>query len=234
MSILDTTLALALLSLIAYLFWFQRCRGVYTKTDNRSKFIIAFYFISVAVSGINWTLFLLFQSVYDHFQVERVVEFVDLLTVELAVLNLIVIVFEMQSLKIMLTARDKQENDRKQKINSIMKYFILITSFLSIVGSLVLIFRKFDDETGLLVISAEDNLYIWIMYIGRNVFFVGISVLFLVLFKFFFLIKKAKLAKEGKQFISQQKFNTIYIVFLVALNTLAFIVRGISPMTNRP
>jgi uncharacterized membrane protein len=42
-----------------------------------------------------------------------VVEFVDLLTVELAVLNLIVIVFEMQGLKIMLTSRDKQENDSK-------------------------------------------------------------------------------------------------------------------------
>jgi uncharacterized membrane protein len=38
---------------------------------------------------------------------ERVVEFVDLLTVELATLNLVVIVFEMQSLKIMLSARDK-------------------------------------------------------------------------------------------------------------------------------
>ncbi len=95
MSILDTTIAVAFFILIAYLFWFQSCRGVYTKTDNRSKFIIGFYFTSVAVSGINWTLFVSLQTVYDNFKVERLVEFVDLLTVELAVLNLIVIVFEM-------------------------------------------------------------------------------------------------------------------------------------------
>ena len=142
MSILDTTIAVVFFILIAYLFWFQSCRGVYTKTDNRSKFIIAFYFTSVAVSGINWTLFVSLQTVYDNFKVERLVEFVDLLTVELAVLNLIVIVFEMQSLKIMLTSRDKHENDHKQKINSILKYSILITSFVSIVVSLVMIFYK--------------------------------------------------------------------------------------------
>jgi Ni/Fe-hydrogenase subunit HybB-like protein len=120
--------------------------------------------------------------------------------VELAVLNLIVIVFEMQSMKIMLTSRDKNENDRKQKINSILKYTILITSFISIVVSLVLIFYKKEDARGFLNVSEENNMYIWIMYIFRNVLFVGIAVLFLRLFKFFFIIKKAKLAKEGKQF----------------------------------
>jgi hypothetical protein len=202
MSIMDTTITICFLSLIAYLFWFQRCRGVYTKTDNRSKFIIAFYFISVAVSGINWTLFLVLQNYYDLLQVERVVEFVDLLAVELAVLNLIVIVFEMQSLKIMLTSRDKKENDRKQKNNSILKYLILITSFVAIVVSLAMIFKKYDDKTGTLDISEEDNMYIWILYVFRNTVFVGIAVLFLTLFKFFFIIKKAKLAKEGKQFTS--------------------------------
>lgn len=198
MSILDTTIAVVFFILIAYLFWFQSCRGVYTKTDNRSKFIIAFYFTSVAVSGINWTLFTSLQTVYDNFKVERLVEFVDLLTVELAVLNLIVIVFEMQSLKIMLTSRDKNENDRKQKINSILKYLILITSFVSIVVSLVMIFYKGEDSRGYLVVSEENNMYIWIMYIFRNILFVGIAVLFLRLFKFFFIIKRAKLAKEGK------------------------------------
>jgi hypothetical protein len=199
---MDTTITICFLSLIAYLFWFQRCRGVYTKTDNRSKFIIAFYFISVAVSGINWTLFIVLQNYYDLLQVERVVEFVDLLAVELAVLNLIVIVFEMQSLKIMLTSRDKQENDRKQKNNSILKYLILITSFVAIVVSLAMIFKKYDDKTNTLDISEEDNMYIWILYVFRNTVFVGIAVLFLTLFKFFFIIKKAKLAKEGKQFTS--------------------------------
>ena len=158
----------------------------------------------------------------------------DLLTVELAVFNLIVIVFEMQSMKIMLTSRDKQENDRKQKINSILKYFVLITSFISIVVSLIMIFQKYDNQTGFLIISEEDNLYIWIMYIYRNTLFIGISFLFLRLFKFFFIIKKAKLAKEGKQFTAQQKFNTIFVIFLVALNTIAFVMRAISPMTNRP
>jgi len=198
MSILDTTIAVFFFILLAYLFWFQSCRGVYTKTDNRSKFIISFYFISVSLSGINWTLFLSLQTVYDDFKVERLVEFVDLLTVELAVLILIVIVFEMQSLKIMLTSRDKHENDSKQKFNSILKYLILITSFVSIVVSLVMIFYKGEDSRGYLVVSEENNIYIWIMYIFRNILFVGIAVLFLRLFKFFFIIKKAKLAKEGK------------------------------------
>jgi len=72
------------------------------------------------------------------------------------------------------------------------------------------------------------------MYVYRNALFVGIAILFLRLFQFFFLIKKDKLAKDGKQFTTQQKVNTIFIIFLVGLNTLAFIVRGISPMTNRP
>ena len=191
MSILDTSITIVFLILIAYLFWFQKCRGVYTKTDNRSKFIIAFYFISVSVSGINWTLFLTFPTIYDDFKADRLVEFVDLLTVELAVLNLIVIVFEMQSLKIMLTSRDKNENDRKQKINSILKYSVLITSFISIVASLVMIFYKAEDDRGYLVVSEENNMYIWIMYIFRNVLFVGIAVLFLRLFKFFFIIKNS-------------------------------------------
>jgi len=31
-----------------------------------------------------------------------------------------------------------------------------------------------------------------------------------------------------------QKFNTVYVIFLVGLNTLAFVVRAISPITNRP
>jgi hypothetical protein len=118
--------------------------------------------------------------------------------VELAVLNLIVIVFEMQSLKIMLTSRDKNENDHKQKINSILKYSVLITSFISIVASLAMIFYKAEDDRGYLVISEENNMYIWIMYIFRNILFVSIAVLFLRLFKFFFIIKRAKLAKEGK------------------------------------
>ena len=117
---------------------------------------------------------------------------------ELAVLNLIVIVFEMQSLKIMLTSRDKNENDHKQKINSILKYSVLITSFISIVASLAMIFYKAEDDRGYLVVSEENNMYIWIMYIFRNILFVGIAVLFLRLFKFFFIIKRAKLAKEGK------------------------------------
>jgi hypothetical protein len=45
--------------------------------------------------------------------VEWVVEFVDLLTVELSVLNLVVIVFEMQSLKIMLTSMNSIENENR-------------------------------------------------------------------------------------------------------------------------
>jgi hypothetical protein len=55
----------------------------------------------------------MYQDFYDSFHVERIVEFVDLLTAELAVLNLVVIVFEMHSLKIMLTAASKKENERK-------------------------------------------------------------------------------------------------------------------------
>jgi|LauGreDrversion4_2_1035121.scaffolds.fasta_scaffold327141_1 hypothetical protein len=57
MTLLDSTSTFIFLGLIAYLFWFQRCRGVYTKTDRQYKIIIMFYFLSVAISGINWILF---------------------------------------------------------------------------------------------------------------------------------------------------------------------------------
>ena len=144
MTLLDSTSTFIFLGLIAYLFWFQSCRGVYTKTDRQYKIIIIFYFLSVAISGINWILFQLYQDFYDSFHVERIVEFVDLLTAELAVLNLVVIVFEMHSLKIMLTAASKKENERKQKINTIVKYFVLVTSFIAIVSSLVLMFKSYN------------------------------------------------------------------------------------------
>jgi len=81
------------------------------------------------------------------------VEFIDLLTCELAILNLVVIVFEMQSLKIMLTSANKKENERKQKINTLVKYFVLITSFISIVSSLVLMFKSFNISRSVLEIS---------------------------------------------------------------------------------
>ena len=80
-------------------------------------------------------------------------EFFDLLTCELAILNLVVIVFEMQSLKIMLTSANKKENERKQKINTLVKYFALITSFISIVSSLVLMFKSFNIYRSVLEIS---------------------------------------------------------------------------------
>jgi uncharacterized membrane protein len=81
------------------------------------------------------------------------VEFIDLLTCELAILNLVVIVFEMQSLKIMLTSANKKENERKQKINTLVKYFVLITSFISIVSSLVLMFKSYNISRSVLEIS---------------------------------------------------------------------------------
>jgi hypothetical protein len=81
------------------------------------------------------------------------VEFFDLLTCELAILNLVVIVFEMQSLKIMLTSANKKENEVKQKTNTLVKYFVLITSFISIVSSLVLMFKSFNIYRSVLEIS---------------------------------------------------------------------------------
>ena len=57
MLVLDSTSTFLFLGYIAYLFWFQRCRGVYTKTDRQYKFIIMFYFMSIAFSGINWIIF---------------------------------------------------------------------------------------------------------------------------------------------------------------------------------
>ncbi len=80
-------------------------------------------------------------------------EFFDLLTCELAILNLVVIVFEMQSLKIMLTSANKKENEVKQKTNTLVKYFVLITSFISIVSSLVLMFKSFNIYRSVLEIS---------------------------------------------------------------------------------
>jgi hypothetical protein len=42
------------------------------------------------------------------------------------------------------------------------------------------------------------NVFIWIMYVYRNGIFIGIAVLFVNNFFFFFQLKKSKLAKEGK------------------------------------
>jgi hypothetical protein len=55
---------------------------------------------------------------------------------------------------------------------------------------------------------------------------------FLKLFAFFFKLKKAKLAKQRRQFQPYQVGSTLFIVFLVVLNTVAFILRGVSPLTN--
>ena len=77
-------------------------------------------------------------------------------------------------------------------------YFVLVTSTLSIMGSLILIFQKYDYTTGRLNISVIDNIIIWFMYLYRNGIYVSISVLFVKVFFFFFRIKKAKLAKEGR------------------------------------
>ena len=77
-------------------------------------------------------------------------------------------------------------------------YFVLVTSTLSIMGSLILIFQKYDYTTGRLNISVIDNIIIWFMYLYRNGIYVSISVHFVKVFIFFFRIKKAKLAKEGR------------------------------------
>ena len=55
---------------------------------------------------------------------------------------------------------------------------------------------------------------------------------FLKLFAFFFKLKKAKLAKQRREFQPYQVGCTLFIMVLVVLNTLAFILRGVSPQTN--
>ena len=55
---------------------------------------------------------------------------------------------------------------------------------------------------------------------------------FMKLFIFFFQLKKAKMSKERKDFLTHQKVITVFILLLVFLNTIAFILRGMSPKTN--
>ena len=55
---------------------------------------------------------------------------------------------------------------------------------------------------------------------------------FIKLFTFFFQLKKAKLAKQRRGFQPYQVKCTLFIMFLVVLNTIAIILRGMSPQTN--
>jgi len=71
---------------------------------------------------------------------------------------------------------------------------------MSILGSLIIVFYKYDSTTNTLNITEAQNVLIWILYLYRNGMFIGIAFLFVKIFFFFFRIKKAKIAKEGKQF----------------------------------
>ena len=74
---------------------------------------------------------------------------------------------------------------------------------------------------------------VWALYGYRLIVALIMVGVFIKLFLFFFKLKKAKLAKDRKDFEKHQKVITIYILFLVFINTVAFILRGFSPKTNK-
>jgi hypothetical protein len=67
-------------------------------------------------------------------------ELIDLTTVEFAVINLQIIVFDMYSLYCTLTSMSKEENNKRLRRVTILKYVITITTGLSIVASMFFIF----------------------------------------------------------------------------------------------
>ena len=79
-------------------------------------------------------------------------ELIDLSTVEFVVINLQIIVFDMYSLYCTLTSMSKEENDRRLRRVTILKYATTITTGITIVASMFFIFmfnlnrEEFDDH----------------------------------------------------------------------------------------
>lgn len=113
MMYLDSTIAATYIIFVLYLFvlpYFIQSRAP-VKTDLRAKVIIFTYFLSSTLSCINWIFYVHdTNGIFFTSKREYLVEFFDLITVEIVVLNLQLIVFEMYSLYYTLTCENKVEN----------------------------------------------------------------------------------------------------------------------------
>ncbi len=142
MMYLDSSILILYSILIFCLFALPKFIKSYTPVtvDWRAKVVISTYFISAFLSAINWIYYNkcgLDCYLYNA-QTEYLVELVDLVTVEFLVLNLQLIVFEMLSLYYTLTSQSKEQNDKYQKRVAIFKYFVLVSTILSLASSVIL------------------------------------------------------------------------------------------------
>jgi L-cystine uptake protein TcyP (sodium:dicarboxylate symporter family) len=116
MTIIDTLIFLALFGTFIKLYCVDRIDGkpIVSYTDLRSRTIISLYIIGFFMSATNWALFTI-ANIEDNEKslFQNIVEFVDLITVDMVFLNLQIIVFEMLSLYITFTSTTNEENSRK-------------------------------------------------------------------------------------------------------------------------
>lgn len=139
-----------------------------------------------------------------------------------------------------LTSENKNQNKRYQRLVSMLKYFVLITTLASIGGSLY--FTYFSGQRVCVTVNGiskyvlQFNTTINIIIVALIEYRMLLEILsifiFIKLFDFFFTLKKAKLAKERKQFKTHQIVITVFIWLVVFLNLLAFFVRGLAPLTQ--
>jgi len=117
---LDTSIFVAFSTLLYFLFVRKNAisqtgeESSRVKPDLRSKVIIFTYFLSMLFSCVNWNYYIIKKSILveegdnNKEPFELYSEFIDLATVELVVINLQVIVFEMYSLYVTLTSMSKE------------------------------------------------------------------------------------------------------------------------------
>lgn len=176
--------------------------------DLRAKVIIFIYYLSMFLNSVNWNAYVIYKTINEEYEdhkkekFELYAEFIDVSTVEFIVIILQVIVFDMYSLYCTLTSMSRQQNDTRQRCISIIKYFVIMTTTVSISVSLFFIYfgAQCEGEELYCYDKQKYDALVWSMYMYRLAVSLTMLGLFLFLFVFFFKLKKAKLAKERKDF----------------------------------
>lgn len=158
MTVLDTLIFLALFGTFLKLYCVDRIEGkpIVTYTDLRSRTIISLYMIGFFMSAANWVFYTI-ANIEDNEKAlfPNIVEFVDLITVDMVFLNLQIIVFEMLSLYLTFTSTTNEENSRKQGVLRVFKWVLITLNFGSIIFSLsfLQIYRKQIKEQSIKTVS---------------------------------------------------------------------------------
>ena len=112
--------------------------------------------IGFFMSAANWVFYTI-ANIEDNEKAlfPNIVEFVDLITVDMVFLNLQIIVFEMLSLYLTFTSTTNEENSRKQGLLRVFKWVLITLNFASIIFSLsfLQIYRKQIKEQSIKTVS---------------------------------------------------------------------------------